>query len=86
MLQNITFSTFAVGLTNNVMNNVYYFIPFWIMYVFLVTLHVQFLQSALGIGIRYRRLNNIFKRIHKQSMLFITLGVDVYIKLYKMYV
>lgn len=39
-------------------SNVCAYIPFYILYFILMALHAQFAQSALGIGRRYRRLNN----------------------------
>lgn len=38
--------------------NVLGYIPFYVLYYMLMALHTQFAQSALGIGRRFRRLNN----------------------------
>lgn len=37
--------------------NVFCFMPFYVLYVFLMGLQIQFAQSTFGIGRRYRRLN-----------------------------
>lgn len=34
------------------------YIPFYILYYILMALHIQFANTALGLGRRYRRLNN----------------------------
>lgn len=36
---------------------IYCFMPFYVLYVFLMGLQIQFAQSTFGIGRRYRRLN-----------------------------
>lgn len=36
----------------------YGYIPFYILYYILMALHIQFANTALGLGRRYRRLNN----------------------------
>lgn len=41
--------------------NIYCFAPFYVMYVFFLTLHTKFAYSTYRIGIRYRTLNNALR-------------------------
>lgn len=38
-----------------------WYTPFWVLYVFMAVLQVQYAQSALGIGLRYRWLNRALR-------------------------
>ncbi|KAJ6636371.1 Gustatory receptor for sugar taste 43a, partial [Pseudolycoriella hygida] len=40
----------------------YGYIPFYVLYYILMALHVQFANTALGLGRRYRRLNNALRQ------------------------
>lgn len=39
--------------------NVFYYVPFYMMYVLFTTLHVKFAYPTLRIGLRYRLLNKL---------------------------
>ena len=43
--------------TGIMLENIYFYIPFYLCYILMVVLQVLFAQTALGIGRRYRRLN-----------------------------
>lgn len=48
--------------TVSIDNNLFCFMPFYGMYIFLMALHIKFAQSAHRIGQRYRTLNEALKQ------------------------
>lgn len=50
--------------------NVFCFMPFYALYVFLMGLQIQFAQSTFGIGRRYRRLNRALDATFRSGKFF----------------
>lgn len=52
----------------NIVNNLYWYIPFYTLYIFLMTLQIQFAHTSWGLGARYRRLNFALRSIFLKGM------------------
>lgn len=61
----------------------YGYIPFYILYYILMALHIQFANTALGLGRRYRRLNNaLTKAFPIGTWVCITSNLELWIFIY----
>lgn len=58
--------------TVSIDQNVICFVPFYIMYVFFMTLHIKFAYSTYRIAIRYLTLNNVLRKwkAHRKLNIF----------------
>lgn len=67
-LSNYFFSFYPAS----IVQNIYCFVPFYMMYVLFVTLHVKFAYPTYRIGLRYRILNNTLNNTfpNRKSMEF----------------
>lgn len=59
---------FIIHFSVNIVNNLYWYIPFYTLYVFLMTLQIQFTHTSWGLGTRYRRLNFALNSIFLKGM------------------
>lgn len=48
--------------------NVMGYLPFYVLYIVMMIFHVEFAQSAIGLGRRYRRLNNALRNLEKSDV------------------
>ncbi|KAJ6636370.1 Gustatory receptor for sugar taste 43a [Pseudolycoriella hygida] len=67
----LTVYALILSILVNIVNNLYWYIPFYTLYVFLMTLEIQFAHTSWGLGTRYRRLNFALNKMFLKEKSFI---------------